>query len=164
MVTGQSRNSWEDDIYVSKTEVGWNFSCKYKTENGNKNVDFNIWSRCAKCWSYRSPNKASLVYRQRKTHLLWRCPMFCGKTSTQRAKGAADNNLCFSCLNGQHFFLQSLKPRKWSTEGCSRFHNLLLHGAEKVFPPKLLHRQSKASNSSNVQLKEKSRESADVVA
>ena len=39
-------------------------------------------------------------------YVLWRCPVFRGKTWTQRAKVVADNKLCFLWLNGQHSFRQ----------------------------------------------------------
>ena len=44
------------------------------------------------------------------SHPLWRCPTFLAKTPTERTKLAADNKLCFSCLNKDHSFWQCPKP------------------------------------------------------
>ena len=67
----------------------------------------------------------------KETHHLRRCPVFRGKTPTQRAEVVTDNNLRFLCLNGQHFYRQCPKPRNCTAEGCSKTH-ALLNGAECV--------------------------------
>ena len=64
--------------------------------------------------------------------------MFRKTTPTQRSKMVLDNKLCFSCLNGQHSFRKSTKPRKWLKQGCSGTHNTVVHGSEKMFPQKWL--------------------------
>ena len=46
----------------------------------------------------------------KEKHPLWRCPVLCEKTPTQRTKLVADNKLCFSRLNRQNFF------RKWTAQ------------------------------------------------
>ena len=56
----------------------------------------------------------------KEAHPLWRCPLFHGNTPMQRPKVAADNKLCFSYLNGQHFFRQCPKQRKCTSEGSSK--------------------------------------------
>ena len=69
-------------------------------------------------------------------HPLWRCQVFRKKTPTERAKVVAENELCFSCFNGQHSFRNCPQPRKCTKDGCGSTHNTLLHGAEKIFPRK----------------------------
>ncbi len=69
-------------------------------------------------------------------HPIWKCPTFKKKTPAERAKLAAENRLCFSCLNGKHSFRKCPKPRKCSFEKCKSSHNTLLHGAERIFPEK----------------------------
>ena len=68
------------------------------------------------------------------SHPLWRCPTFLAKTPTERTKLAADNKLCFSCLNKDHLFRQCPKPWKCTKEGCTSSHNTLLHGSDRIFP------------------------------
>ena len=67
-------------------------------------------------------------------HPIWRCQNIKEKTPTQRAKIAAENQLCFSCLNGKHSFRTCPNQRKCNREGCRSTHNILLHGAERIFP------------------------------
>ena len=64
-------------------------------------------------------NRPTSCIASKEKHPLCRCPVFREKTPTQRAKLVADNNLCFSCLNGQHFFRKCPKPRKCLKQGCS---------------------------------------------
>ena len=61
------------------------------------------------------------------SHPLWRCSVFRQKTPTERAKLAAESKLCFSCLNGGHFFRQCPQPRKRTKEGGSSSHNTWSH-------------------------------------
>merc|ERR1712117_931109 len=68
-------------------------------------------------------------------HPLWRCAAFKEKTPTQRAKVVADNNMCFSCINGKHPAKDCTKGLKCSHPGCGKTHNALLHGAERVYQP-----------------------------
>ena len=69
-------------------------------------------------------------------HWLWECRVFKEKTPTQRAKLAADKNLCFSCLRDNHTFRQCPVPKKCQEEGCNSLHNTLLQRADRVFPTK----------------------------
>ena len=96
----------------------------------------------------------------KKTHPLWRCPVFRAKTPTHKAKVVADNKLCVSRLNGQHSFRHCPKPRKCTTEGCSRSHNVSLLGIERVFPPRPLPTQNNATENSSVPVKKESGESS----
>ena len=87
--------------------------------------------------STAEPKKASspcLVCKG--NHAIWNCAIFKQKTLTQRAHVAARNQLCFSCLNGNHDFRKCPKPRKCAHKDCNSSHNTLLHGAERVFPRK----------------------------
>ena len=97
---------------------------------------------------FASSSKSSSVSRQSRSskndhppcvlcksqHPIWRCQTFKEKTPTQPAKIAAENQLCFSCLNGKHSFRTCPNQRKCNREGCRSTHNILLHGAERIFP------------------------------
>ena len=67
-------------------------------------------------------------------HPIWRCQSFKEKTTTQRAKIAAENELCFSCLKGMYSFRTCPRQRKCTIEGCRSTHKFLLHGAESILP------------------------------
>ena len=67
-------------------------------------------------------------------HPLWKCAVFKEKTPTQRAKVVADSKMCFSCINGKHPAKDCPKKMKCSHPGCGKSHNVLLHGAERVYP------------------------------
>ena len=69
-------------------------------------------------------------------HALWNCTVFKEKNATQRAKHVAEQKLCFSCLQSNHSFRNCSKARKCPKADCESTHNVLLHGAEKIFPPK----------------------------
>ena len=69
-------------------------------------------------------------------HALWNCALFKEKNAMQRAKQEAEQKLCFACLQSNHSFRNSSKARKFPKPDCESTHNELLHGAEKVFPPK----------------------------
>ena len=58
------------------------------------------------------------------------------KNATQRAKHVAEQKLCFACLQSNHSFRNCSKARKCPKPDCESTHNVLLHGAEKIFPPK----------------------------
>ena len=73
----------------------------------------------------------------KERHPLWRCPIFRGKTPTERAKTVADNKLCFSCFNQNHWFRQCPQPRKCTNDGCGSSHNTFLHGADRIFTKKV---------------------------
>ena len=70
------------------------------------------------------------------SHWLWECLVFKEKNPTQRAKVVAEAKLCFSCLRDNHMFRQCTSPRKCRKDDCNSSHNILLHGAERVFPAK----------------------------
>ena len=67
-------------------------------------------------------------------HPLWKCSVFKEKTPTQRAKVVADSKMCFSCINGKHPAKDCPKELKCSHPGYNKSHNVLLHGAERVYP------------------------------
>ena len=69
-------------------------------------------------------------------HALWNCAVFKEKNATQRAKHVAEQKLCFACLQSNHSFCNCSKARKCPKPDCESTHNVLLHGAEKIFPPK----------------------------
>ena len=69
-------------------------------------------------------------------HRLWVCCVFKEKTPTERAKVVAEAKLCFYCLRDKHMFRQCKSLRKCRKDGCNSSHNILLHGAERVFPAK----------------------------
>ena len=50
-----------------------------------------------------------------------------------QAKLAADEQICFSYLNGQHSVRGCSKPCKFLKQGCPSAHNTLLHGSERFF-------------------------------
>ena len=54
----------------------------------------------------------------------------------KRAKYVAQQKLCFACLNGNHSFRQCSRAKKCSKPECDSTHNVLLHGAEIIFPRK----------------------------
>ena len=70
------------------------------------------------------------------SHRLWECRAFNEKTPSQRARVVAEAKLSFSCLRDEHVFRQCKSPRKCRKDGCNSSHNILLHGAERVFPAK----------------------------
>ena len=69
-------------------------------------------------------------------HALWNCAVLKEKNATQRAKQVAEKKLCFACLQSNHSFRNCRKARKCPKPDCESTHNVLLHGAEKIFPPK----------------------------
>ena len=69
-------------------------------------------------------------------HALWNCAVFKEKNATQRAKHVAEQKLCFACLQSNHSFRNCSKARKCPKPDCESTHNVLSHGAEKIFPPK----------------------------
>ena len=79
--------------------------------------------------------------------------MFKEKTTTQRAQFSAQNRLCFACFQPDHMFRKSPKARKCTKPSCESTHNVLLHGAEKVFSVrsanKELNNSNKASHSNS---------------
>ena len=82
-------------------------------------------------------------------HALWNCSVFKEKNATQRAKYVAEQKLCFSCLQGNHTFRKCQKARKCPKQDCESTHNVLLHGAEKVFPPKEADRSPSTQTNTN---------------
>ena len=69
-------------------------------------------------------------------HALWNCAVFKEKNATQRAKHVAEQKLCFACLQSNHSFRNCSKARKCPKPDCESPHNVLLRGAEKIFPSK----------------------------
>ena len=69
-------------------------------------------------------------------HAFWNCAVFKEKNATQRAKQVAEQKLCFACLQSNHSFRNCSKARKCPKQDCESTHKVLLHGAEKTFPPK----------------------------
>ena len=55
------------------------------------------------------------------------------KTPAQSVEIAAENQLCFSCLNGRHSFRTCPNQRKCTCEGCRSMHDIFLQGAERLF-------------------------------
>ena len=70
------------------------------------------------------------------SHALGNCAFFKEKNATQRAKYVAEQKLCFACLNGNHSFRQCSRTKKCPKPECDSTHNVLLHGAERIFPRK----------------------------
>ena len=82
-------------------------------------------------------NQISLhVLKCKGQHAVWNCAVFKEKNATQRAKHVAEQKLCFACLQSNHSFRNCSKARKCPKPDCESTHNVLLHGAEKFFPPK----------------------------
>ena len=106
------------------------------------------------------PTKAVSYIDCKELQPLWRCPVFRQKTPTQIPKIVADNKLCFSCLYGMHSFRQCTKPRKCTPESS---HKVVLHGTERIIPPRPLPKQTNATKSTNVPVKKQSGENLGVV-
>ena len=69
-------------------------------------------------------------------HALGNCAAFKEKNTAQRAKHLAEQKLCFAGLQSNHSFRNCSKARKCPKPYCESTHIVLLHGAEKIFPPK----------------------------
>ena len=72
------------------------------------------------------------------SHAIGNCVVFNSTTvvETQRANYVAEQKLCFACLIGHHSFRQSSRAKKCPRPECNSSHNVLLHGAERLFPRK----------------------------
>ena len=79
-------------------------------------------------------------------HALWKCAVFKEKNATQRAKHLADQKLYFAWLQSNQSFRNCSKARKCPKPDCESTHNVLLHGAEKIFPPKDTKNSSASGN------------------
>ena len=75
--------------------------------------------------------------------------MFKENTPTQRAQFSAQNKLCFAFLQLDHMFRKCPKARKCTNSGCESTHNVLLHGAEKVFSVRPANKESSISNNTS---------------
>ena len=75
--------------------------------------------------------------------------MFKEKTPTQLAQFSAQNRLCFACFQPDHMFRKSPKARKCTKTGCESTHNVLLHGAEKVFIVRSTNKELNDSNNAS---------------
>ena len=104
-----------------------------KTNVSSKVFVSNSKSSSVSRQSQSSKNDHPLCVLCKSQHRIWRCQTSKEKTPTQRAKIAAENKLCFSCLNGKHSFRTCPNQRKCNHEGCRSTHNILLHGAERIF-------------------------------
>ena len=62
----------------------------------------------------------------------------------------AEAKLCFSYLRDNYTFRQCSSPRKCLTDGCYSSHNILPHGAEKIFPFKPSNNNNNNSRSNAV--------------
>ena len=80
-------------------------------------------------------------------HPLFRSKVFREKTPNQRAKIVADNKLCFSCFGKGHNARNCSPARTRGKDNCKLTHNSLLHGADRVFPPKGLEQNSPVTTS-----------------
>ena len=80
-------------------------------------------------------------------HPFFRCKVFREKTPNQRAKIFADNKLCFSCFGKGHNARNCSRARTYGKDNCNLTHNSLLHGADRVFPPKGLEQNSPVTTS-----------------
>ena len=107
-------NRNQDNSVRTKTNV------KTFAANSQAKFDANIqYSPCLVCKSKPS---------------IFKCSVFKEKTPTQLAKFCAENKLCFSCFQGNHMFRKCPKPKTCPKPQCKSTHNVLLHGAERVFP------------------------------
>ena len=88
-------------------------------------------------------SKFPLCILGKGSHVLWNSAVFKEKNATQRAKYVAEQKLCYACLNGNHSFRQCSTAKKCPKPECDSTHNVLLHGAERIFPRK---ENSKVSN------------------
>ena len=79
-------------------------------------------------------------------HPLWSCSVFKEQTPTQRAQFSAQNRLCFACFQPDHKFRNCPKARKCTKPGCDSTHNVLLHGAEKIFSVRSASKELSNSN------------------
>ena len=158
LVERKSWSSWYDESKLIETKIGQQFYHNYENENRIKLFSSTSKADALTVGRKVLPTQSVRCTACKETHTLWSCPVFRGKTPTQRAKIVADNKVCFSCLNGQHFFRQYSKPRKCTSEVCSNSQNLLLHRTEKVFPSRPLSWKNNATKSSSVPVKKKSRE------
>ena len=70
------------------------------------------------------------------SHALWNCAVFKETNATQRAKYVPEQKLCFACLNGNHSFRQCSRAKKCPQPEFDSTYNVLLHGAERIFPRK----------------------------
>ena len=94
-------------------------------------VEKRFYARCLQC---------------KGKHLLWSCSVFREKTPIQRSHFSAQNSLCFACLQPDHLFRKCPKASKCIRPGCESTHNVLLHGAEKVFDVRPAKKESNISN------------------
>ena len=124
-----------------------NTATKMRTEDTNNSVK--RAKVASKAFAANTQHKSNLKQQQsspstlisscivcKGSHRLWECCVFKEKTPTQRAKFVAEAKLYFICLRDKHKFRQCKSPRKCRKDGCNRSHNILLHGAERVFPAK----------------------------
>ena len=77
-----------------------------------------------------------------KDHKVVTCDKFLELSPTNRALAARDSRYCFNCLSGEHRARDCTSEKKCHVEDCKLLHHTLLHGAEKIFPPKVNVRSS----------------------
>ena len=95
------------------------------------------------------------------SHALWNCALFKEKNATQRAKYVAEQKFSFACLNGNHSFRQRSRAKNCPKPECDSTHNVLLHGAEKIFPRK---ENSNFSNKAGTNKSKENTKTADLAA
>ncbi|XP_074657307.1 uncharacterized protein LOC141910513 [Tubulanus polymorphus] len=67
-------------------------------------------------------------------HVLTNCPVFTSLLPDDRAKFAASNGRCFSCLRWGHRSRQCRSKKVCTSAGCSERHHPLLHGSSRIYP------------------------------
>ena len=103
-----------------------------------------IFATASKKKSFKDP-----CFQCKGKHPLWSCSVFKEKTTTQRAQFSAQNRLCFTCLQPDHLFGICPKVRKCIKSACENSHNVLLHGAEKVFSARLGNKENNISKNTS---------------
>ena len=76
------------------------------------------------CWLHNLDGDAG-------DHPIWRCKIFLGKPTKERAELATANNVCHRCLNlncaGAKDITKCIRGFRCSVSGCEGIHNNLLH-------------------------------------
>ena len=67
------------------------------------------------------------VIHNNSSHNTSVCTTFSSMSPQERMKCVWDNKLCYSCLQIGHLSFACKTKTTWETEGCSKYHNSLLH-------------------------------------